>query len=52
MNKNKALSIAGAVVSVVSMVLPFVSNYFESKQQDELIAKKVAEALAKANKDN
>ena len=38
-----------AAVGIASLALPFASNYFESKDLKELVAKEVAEALKKQN---
>lgn len=43
------IKVLKTVVGVASIALPFASNYFESKDLKELVAKEVAEALKKQN---
>lgn len=48
---EKTVKILGVVATVAGVGITALSNWVGEKQQDEKIAKKVAEALAKASEE-
>ncbi len=48
--KLNGMKILKVVIPVASVAATFAANWLSDKKQDEVIAQKVAEALAKINK--
>ena len=51
MNKN-VIKVIGLAASVVGICATLIGNWASDKKQDEVIAEKVAEAIAKAKKES